>query len=79
VFIACEPHRSAAAFIAASLMRLIGCNGVTVHDARISVRAGFRPPDLSALWPTGSGWTVHEYKAGRFTHAFVARKPERRG
>jgi hypothetical protein len=73
MFVACEPRRSGAALAAASMMGLIGCNSVTVHDARISVRAGFRDHELSKIWPTGNGWTVEEEKAGRFTHGFVAR------
>ena len=79
MFVACEPWRSKAALAAASLMGLIGCNGVTVHDARISVRAGFRDGELSAIWPGGNGWALEERKAGRFTHGFVARHGEPRG
>ena len=79
MFVACEPRRSGGALAAASLMRLIGCNGVTVHDARISVRAGFRDRELSALWPGGYDWALEERHAGRFTHGFVARRGERRG
>ena len=55
-FLACEPRRSTFAFAAATLLPLIGCNGVTWHDARISVRAGFADNDLSALWPGGGDW-----------------------
>ena len=79
MFAACEPHRSGAALAAASLMGVIGCNSVTVHDARISVRAGFRDRELSAIWPAGHGWTLEEKKAGRFTHGFVARQGAPRG
>jgi hypothetical protein len=79
MFVACEPHRSGAAFAAASLMSFIGCNSVTVHDARISVRAGFRDGELSELWPHGEGWVLEERKAGRFTHGFVARHADPRG
>jgi Methyltransferase domain len=79
MFAACEPHRSGAALAAASLMGVIGCNSVTVHDARISVRAGFRDRELSAIWPAGNGWTLEEKKAGRFTHGFVARHGAPRG
>ena len=79
MFVACEPHRSAMALTAASLMGLIGCNSVTVHDARISVRAGFRGRELSAIWPAGREWTIEERKAGRFTHGFVAQRRDDRG
>ena len=34
-FIACEPRRSRTALAGASLLRLIGCNDVTVHDADV--------------------------------------------
>ena len=34
-------------------MGLIGCNSVTVHDARISVHAGFRDRELSAIVRAG--------------------------
>jgi 2-polyprenyl-3-methyl-5-hydroxy-6-metoxy-1,4-benzoquinol methylase len=72
LFLTCEPHRSRMAFAAASLMGLIGCNHVSVHDGRISVRAGFRDTDLSRLWPADGSWSLEETKAGRFTHTFVA-------
>src|SRR4029077_11259442 len=78
-FAACEPRRSPGALAAASLLGFIGCNRVTVHDARISVRAGFRDRELSAFWPGGHEWALEEWQAGRFTHGFVARRGELRG
>ena len=63
-FIACEPRRSRTALAGASLLRLIGCNDVTIHDADISVRAGFRDRELSRLWPHDSGWQLTEGRAG---------------
>ena len=74
-FVACEPRRSRTALAGASLLRLIGCNDVTVHDADVSVRAGFRDRELSALWPP-AGWRVTERPAGLFSHAFVAERAE---
>ena len=71
-FIACEPLRSRTSLAGASLLPLIGCNEVTVHDGKISVRAGFRDRELSALWPRESGWHLAESRAGLFTHLFVA-------
>jgi len=71
-FLACEPLRSYTALSAATMLPLIGCNRVTLHDARISVRAGFRDRELSSLWPTGNGWQLLERRAGLFTHHFVA-------
>jgi Methyltransferase domain len=79
LFAACEPRRSHGALGAASLMGVIGCNRVTVHDARVSVRAGFRDGELSALWPRAGGWTLTDAKAGRFTHGFVASAAGSRG
>lgn len=71
-FVACEPRRSQAGLAGVSLLRLIGCNDVTLHDGEISVRAGFRDRELSALWPTDPGWDLTEKRRGLFTHAFVA-------
>jgi hypothetical protein len=74
LFVACEPRRSRTALAAAALTRLIGGNDVTVHDAVISVRAGFRGRELSALWPSVDAWQLNEYQGGPFTHTFVANR-----
>jgi SAM-dependent methyltransferase len=73
-FVACEPRRSRMALAGASMLGLIGCNEVTVHDADVSVRAGFRDRELSALWPPDAGWRVIERRAGLFSHAFFAER-----
>lgn len=73
-FLACEPQRTNFSLGATGLLPLIGCNGVTRHDARISVRAGFTENELSALWPAGDGWRLRERRAGLFTHCFVAQR-----
>src|SRR5689334_15083971 len=52
-FLACEPHRVTFSLCAASLLGFIGCNDVSRHDAKVSVRAGFAENELSALWPAG--------------------------
>jgi SAM-dependent methyltransferase len=70
-FVACEPLRSPIALAGAAMLRVLGCNGVTRHDAKISVRAGFRDHELSALWPR-EGWQLTEGRAGPFTHFFLA-------
>ena len=70
--VACEPRRSQTALAGASLLRLIGCNGVTQNDAKISVRAGFSDSELSAAWPGGSGWQLAEWRSGLFLHVFEA-------
>jgi hypothetical protein len=73
-FLACEPHRDIASLAAARLLGLLGCNEVTKHDARVSVRAGFASHELSALWPLGGGWELTERHAGWFSHCFVAHR-----
>jgi len=71
-FIACEPHRSQVGILGTGLLGLIGCNAVTRHDATISVRAGFRGKELSALWPNLGKWKIDERRSGLFSHTFVA-------
>lgn len=71
-FIACEPLRSTAAVVGVSLLGLLGCNDVTRHDGRISVRAGFRDREISKLWPRDPRWRLSERRNGPFTHTFVA-------
>jgi hypothetical protein len=72
VFAAVEPRRAASSLFFSKLVWLIGCNRVTVHDAQASVRAGFAGTQLSQLWPRSDVWSVHEGRAGRFGHLFVA-------
>jgi hypothetical protein len=74
LFIACEPRRSEVALMAARLLGLIGCNGVTRHDAVVSVRAGFSAHELTSLWPEDSAWQTSELAAGWFSHCFIAIK-----
>jgi hypothetical protein len=71
-FIACEPLRSRTALAGASLLGAIGCNEVTTHDGKVSVRAGFQGRELSQLWPGDPGWVLKERRAGPFSHLFVA-------
>jgi SAM-dependent methyltransferase len=73
-FVACEPRRSALALAGSRLLWAIGCNDVTRHDAVVSVKAGFRGQELSALWPKNRLWQLSEGPAGLFSHAFVARR-----
>ena len=59
------------------LIGAIGANAVTREDAVLSVRAGFRDQEISALWPQlDAGWTLNEYSAGLFSHCFRAEKNE---
>ena len=73
--IACEPRRSRFALIGCGMLRLIGCNAITRHDAVISVRAGFRGQELSMLWPA-EDWQVQERPAGFFSHLFCAQRTD---
>jgi hypothetical protein len=74
LFIAVEPHRFRHAFPCGQLLRLIGCNAVTRHDATVSIRAGFSDEELSALWPEKQNWRLTERRAGFFSHLFIAQK-----
>jgi hypothetical protein len=73
-FVAVEPRRSERALFCSRLLRLIGCNRVTRHDAPISIRAGFAGQELSQLWPTGGGWSLQERLASWSSHLFIARR-----
>jgi len=73
-FVACEPRRTRVALLGSSLVGVVGANAVTRRDAVLSVRAGFRDHELSALWPEGGGWQLDERSAGIFSHAFAARR-----
>jgi hypothetical protein len=75
-FIAVEPRRSTFALAASRLVRFLGCNQVTRHDAPVSVRAGFTGRELSALWPEDGQWRLREGSAGWFSHLFVAERKE---
>lgn len=72
-FVATEPSRSATALAATWMLRAIGANAVTLHDAAASVRAGFVGQELSLLWPGGPAMTAREGSVGPFTHVFSAR------
>lgn len=71
LFVACEPRRSRLALAGSRLLWALGCNDVTRHDARVSVRAGFSAAELSSLWPAG-GWKTSERAGWPFSHLFVA-------
>ena len=73
-FAACEPWRGESGLIGSRLLWAIGCNGVTRHDALVSVRAGFRDRELSQAWPNHDDWRLEEGPALPFTHSFFARR-----
>src|SRR5471030_521870 len=74
LFIAVEPHRFRYAFPCAQLLRFIRCNAITLHDAAVSIRAGFVRREISALWPDKQNWRLTERRAGLFSHLFIAKK-----
>ena len=74
-FFACEPRRAWLALAGSHLVGAIGANAVTREDAVLSVHAGFRGAELSALWPgRAADWRLREYPAGLFSHCFVAER-----
>ena len=86
-FLACEPRRAGVALVGSHVVGLIGANAVTRADAVLSVHAGFRGQEISALWPAGvalaggpggsggsAGWTLAEHPAGLFSHCFRAER-----
>ncbi len=71
-FVATEPRRNGIALTATGLLRVIGANAVTLHDAAASVRAGFSEGELSRLWPDAGSMILREGAVGPFTHVFSA-------
>ena len=71
-FLATEPRRSSVALWCTGWLRALRANGVTLHDAAASVRAGFAGHELSQLWPRATALALDERRVGPFTHAFVA-------
>ncbi len=72
-FVACEPRRSLPALAGSRLLPALGVSRDTLHDAIVSVRAGFRGEELARLLPATAGaWQVQERAAGLFSHLFVA-------
>ena len=74
ILVATEPRRNVVGLGGSSMLRLIGVNDVTMHDAAASVRAGFAGNELTRLWPTTDGMRFEERRLGLFTHAFAAER-----
>lgn len=75
LFLACEPRRGWLALAGSHLVGLVGASAVTRQDAVLSVHAGFRAAELSALWRgDGDSWHVEERAVGFFSHRFLARR-----
>jgi len=70
--VACEPRRGWRALAGSHLIRGIGASAVTRTDAVLSVHAGFREHELTALWPGAAGWNLQEAASGAFGHCFRA-------
>lgn len=74
-FFACEPRRTWLSLAGSHLAGLIGAGEVTREDAVLSVHAGFRDQELTALWPADpEQWQIREYPAGLFSHCFHAER-----
>jgi hypothetical protein len=74
-FFACEPKRSWLPLLGSHLVGAIGANSVTREDAVLSVHAGFRDREITAIWPRGGdAWQMREFAAGIFSHCFSARR-----
>jgi hypothetical protein len=74
-FFACEPKRAWLPLAGSHLVGAIGANAVTREDAVLSVHAGFRDQEITALWPRGgSAWRTREFGAGLFSHCFSAQR-----
>ena len=72
-FAAMEPRRGWLGLIGVAALPLMDAHAVTRHDARVSVEAGFRASELTALWPR-DGWRCEERRAFPFSHWFCAKK-----
>ncbi|MFZ4766846.1 MAG: methyltransferase domain-containing protein [Roseimicrobium sp.] len=73
LFAAMEPRRGWLGLAGVAALPLIDAHAVTLHDARVSVEAGFRASELITLWPR-DGWLCEERRAFPFSHWFCARK-----
>jgi hypothetical protein len=59
VILGSEPvRRPASAWLFAVLGRLLGADRVTLHDARVSIAAGFKGRELPELLGLGTDWEV---------------------
>jgi hypothetical protein len=74
-FFACEPKRSWLPLAGSHLVGAIGANAVTREDAVLSVHAGFRDQEITAMWPQAANtWQTREFAAGLFSHCFSAQR-----
>lgn len=76
LFMCTEPRRDAIAAWGAAGLRLLGCNKVTLNDAKLSVSAGFNDDELTQIWNSvtdSPSWHLSEQRARGFSHFFIAR------
>jgi hypothetical protein len=74
-FVANEPRRAWVARAGSHLVGAIGANAVTRTDAVLSVAAGFRDSEMSALWPVDCGsWKLTERATGVFGQQLLAER-----
>ena len=75
LLVACEPKRGWIPLLGSHLIGAIGANKVTREDAVLSVHAGFRGGELTALWPSELvEWRIKEYSRNLFSHCFTAER-----
>ena len=76
-FICVEPRRDRFGLLGAAGLRLLKCHPITLHDATVSVRAGFHHQELSSIWNQclPFKWHLEERRAGLFSHFFSANSP----
>ena len=72
IFFCSEPRRAALPLAASHLVGLLGAGPVTRVDAVLSVHAGFNGRELASRWPDRHAWQLREYRAGLFSHGFIA-------
>ena len=72
IFFCSEPRRAALPLAASHLVGLLGAGPVTRVDAVLSVHAGFNGQELASRWPDRHAWQLREYRAGLFSHGFIA-------
>jgi SAM-dependent methyltransferase len=76
-FVCCEPRRATLSLVGSHLVGLLGAGHVTRQDAVSSVHAGFQAQELTGKWPGRENWLLDEYRAGPFSHCFIAMRKER--
>lgn len=75
VILASEPaRRNASKTMFATLGRLLGADRVTLHDARVSIEAGFRGRELPELLGLGADWDIRCHSTALGAYRMIAMK-----